>query len=109
MLNARYLAAALSSLDLDIETALLELVATAPCLEVKVRSELYRHCELPKLKYIKGQRSTGFVYIDNRCSRPVCAMHAVDHITRILDDSDVVQYLKTRFQEHMSAIQEMCI
>lgn len=108
MLNARNLAAALTSLGADIETALLELVATAPMLESKVRGELYRHCELPKLRYISGRREAGFYYHDTNCSRPVCAMHAVDQITRLLDDGDVVQYLKTRFQDHVPRIQEMC-
>lgn len=108
MLTARNLAAALSSLGADIETALLELVSVSPAVEANVRKELFRHCELPKLRYVPGRRDAGFLYIDTRCSQPVCAMHAVDQITRVLDDSDVIQYLKSKFQSYVPSIQEMC-
>ena len=109
MLNARNLAAALSSIGADVESALLELVADSPTLDTLVRRELFRDCSLPKLHYINGHRSTGFYYTDTNCSRPICAMHAVDQLTRFFDDADIVGYLKTSFQELIPNVQEICV
>lgn len=99
-INARNLAAALVSLGADVETALLELVATSPALDAKVRNCLFAHETLPKLRHFLSRMDDGHLFVHSPQSRPVCAMHAVDQVTRILDDSDCVAYLRARFPEY---------
>lgn len=99
-INARNLAAALVSLGADVETALLELVATSPALDAKVRAALYHHEELPKLRHFVSRMDDGHLFIHMPQSRPVCVMHAVDRVTQVLDDSDCVAYLQAQFPEY---------
>lgn len=95
---ARHLAAALSYLGADVESALLELASVAPVLDAKVRKELFRD-STAKLQWISDRNSSGMHFIAQYQPRWICAMHAVDQVTRILDDSDVVQYLKAKFPD----------
>ena len=99
-INARNLAAALTSLGADVESALLELAAVSPTLDSKVRRALFYHNELPKLRNVPDGYGDNLLFVDNRLSRPVCAMHAVDQVTRVLDDERVVQYLESKFSEY---------
>jgi hypothetical protein len=96
-ISARNLGAALAYMGADVESALLDLAAVSPALDAKVRAALYRHNKLAKLRYIHTKREAGYCFVDTNTSRPVAVMHAVDAVCRVLDDADVVQYLKTMF------------
>lgn len=98
-ISARNLAAALVSLGADVESALLELASVAPSLDRDVRKALYYHCEIPKLRQIADRCAPGLHFIESSMTRPTCAMHAVDQVTRVLDDEDVAAFLRTRFSE----------
>ena len=106
LITARHLAAALTHIGADVESALLELAAVAPSLDTKVRAALYWTSEPAKLRFIKDRDFTGYRYIETPpMTRETCAMHAVDQITRILDDTQVVQYLEGRFEEKLNALE----
>lgn len=101
IINARNLVAALSSLGANVESALLELASVAPVLDAKVRAALFPHVAAPKLRFIHDRNDSGLKYVETPpISKAVCAMHAVDAITRVLDDAQVIQYLEAKFPEH---------
>lgn len=96
-IDARNLAAALTTLGADVESALLDLTANAPSLDAPVRKALFAHNELPTLRFIADRRSVGLHFIDRRMTREVCIMHATDLLTRYFDDSAIVNYLVSTF------------
>ena len=99
-ISARDLAAILTYEGADVESALLELASVAPSLDTNVRRALFWHNKPPELIFTETRRGSGLHYSHSPISRPVCAMHAVDAVTMVLDDADVVQYLTAKFPEY---------
>lgn len=106
-INARNLAAALTYLGADVESALLELASVSPHLDAKVRRELFRESEPAKLHAINDRHGDGLRFIALEQPRWICAMHAIDQICLVLDDNAIVQYLKAKFQDYDLKLQEL--
>lgn len=102
-IDARNLAAVLSYSGADVESALLELASVSPTLDSLVRKELFRDCNA-KLRYIADRHGEGLRFVSHDVPKHVCAMHAVDQMTRFLDDADIVSYLQSQFPE----TEELC-
>lgn len=100
MINARNLAAILGHMGADVESAFLELTATTPSLDARMRLALYPHQQLPKLRYIESKRFIGYSVSEYNCPRTVCLMHAADTLGLALDDEEIVQFLKAKFSEY---------
>lgn len=96
-ITARNYAAALSYLGADVESALLELVTVAPKLDKRVRAALFAHEVKPKLRFMSSRHFEGLLFVHYPMSKHVCAMHAVDLLTLVIDDGDCVAYLRAKF------------
>ncbi len=99
-ITARNLAAALSYLGADVESAFLELAAASTALDANVRVALYPTQEPAKLRSIATRGETQLLFVEHNCSKHICAMHAADQICLMLDDADLVMYLTSKFPEY---------